>query len=173
MRKALAGLPDHEGPPVARLRSSAASSAFSIRRGDGCHGLIKPNGVEVGGYAITLQEDQRGSHGSALVAVNKRLGLGDVVAVGRRYIEELTLPVKVNVPGMDYRRFQQKWISNAMRAAKAFDRFLVKLANLLDGQEAGFVHDASFCNKTACRFKTWRAAASKARSSMSATGWAA
>lgn len=60
--------------------------------------------------------------------------------IGRRNIEEIALSVVVNIARVDDCAFKEKWVTQAVRAAKKLDESFMQPLNLLDGQKARFAH---------------------------------
>jgi hypothetical protein len=74
--------------------------------GDADHGVVELVDGLVGIDAISGQKIECTQEAGALVAVNIRLIIGDVVGVGGRNLEEICLPVKILVYRLGEGRFE-------------------------------------------------------------------
>ena len=103
---------------------------------------------------VAFEEDQRSADAGAFVAVEERLGLGQVKGVCRGDVEEISLAVKPHVARMHDGALQSGRVTHAILAAVLIQGEAMESPDLLDGEEDRIAHRLSFCIRSACRSNT-------------------
>jgi hypothetical protein len=93
-----------------------------------------------------IQEDESRHEPCPLVAVEKRLVLGDVKGVRGGHVRQVFVQVRFTKRSLwhCHRRFQQRLVADARGGAVSHNLLVVNLDNVLDGKEVRLgVHSAS------------------------------
>src|SRR5438105_5018357 len=74
------------------------------------------------------------------VAIQKSLGLSNVVGIGCGYIEKIAASIKVGILRMENGRFQRTLVPNPQNSPKPFDPLFLDRFNVLQSKKRRLAH---------------------------------
>src|SRR5690606_31415495 len=113
-------------------------SAFMISDTD--HGLIDSHGIAFEWIAVCFQEHNRSGRSCAFVSIQKRLSLGNVIAIGCCNIKDISLIIKIDVLRMINSRFKSISIPDSILSSKTSQTPLMKHFDFFNAQENKLTH---------------------------------